>query len=258
MSKYRLALVSVVLVLLACGAMRGGAILEQTEEQTYTVGANPALSVRNTDGRIYVYGSEDNEIKVKIYKRAFTKERLEKIAAHISLEGDAMTIETSYPPAPKGLFEDRSGTVEYTILVPQNCVVSNLELSQGEISVQGLRGAGVDVCLTNGRMNVKNCFTPMRLTLGSGGIDVSFDWWENAAFALTAEIGKGDFGLRFPPTAAFQLDAATNNGHVRNYLQDDAEHADDVQEMRTAIGGGSDVQFKIRTNDGNVRIGKAY
>jgi hypothetical protein len=244
--------------LAACSSALAGGIVDDTTEERYTVGANPTLTVRNTDGRIYVYGSEDNVIEVKIYKRAFTKERLDKITPQISLEGDAMTITTSYPPVEQGLFADRSGTVEYTILVPQTCVVSKLELAQGEIQVQGLRGTGVDAHLTNGRLIVKNCFTPMRLALGSGGIDISFDWWEETGFVLDADIGKGDAGLRFPPTAAFQLDAVTLTGHVRNYLLEDAEHAEDTQHMQTPIGGGSDVRLNIRTNDGNIRIGKAY
>lgn len=248
----------VISLLLASSSARAGGIVDETTEETYRVGDRPSLTVRNTDGRIYVYGSEDNEIKVKVYKRAFTNERLAKIAAHVSLDGDAMTIDTSYPPAEKGLFADRSGTVEYTILVPQKCTIAKLELSQGEVHVWGLRGAGVDVHVTNGRMNIKNCFTPMRLALGSGGIDVEYDWWEAMPFTLNAAIGRGDLSLQFPPTAAFRLDAATQSGQVRNYLLSDAERGEDVQHLETTIGGGSDIQFTIRTNDGNVRIGKAY
>lgn len=245
-------------VVATCGSLRAGAILDDTTEETYAVGDHAKLTVRNTDGRVYVYGSEDNEITVKVYKRAFTKERLDQISAKIKLEGDTMTIDTYYPPAPEGLFADRSGTVEYTILVPQNCEVSKVELSQGEIQVEGLRGPGVDVHLTNGRINVKSCFTPMRLALGTGGIDIVYNWWEELPFRLDASVDKGDVKLHFPPTAALKVDAATGKGHVRNYLLEDAERGDDVQTLQTPIGDGSDVEFKLRTNDGNIAIVKAY
>lgn len=244
--------------LLTCGSLRAGAILDDTTEQTFRVGANPTLTIRNTDGRIFVYGSEENEITVKVYKRAFTKERLDKIAPKISLGGDAMTIDTYYPPIREGLFEDRSGTVEYTILVPQNCTVSHLELSQGEVQIEGLRGSGVDVHLTKGRINIRSCFSPMRISLGSGGIDVVYNWWEQGPFSLAAEVAKGDVKLHFPPTAALRLDAATQSGHVRNHLLDDAGGGNDVQTLQTPIGAGSEVEFKIRTNDGNIALEKAY
>lgn len=257
MSDFRRLFVVAVLASAACASSRAGGVVESTTEQTFTVGANPTLTVRNTDGRIYVYGAEDNAITVKTYKRAFTKERLDKIAEKISLNGDAMTIDTLYPPRPEGLFADRSGTVEYTILVPQNCVVSSLELSQGEIQVQGIREASVDLRLTNGRINLKNCFAPIRLTLGNGGVDISYDWWEPAAFTLNADVTKGDVNLKVPPKSGFQLDAAAQNGHVHNQLVE-SEDAEDPTQLNTAVGDGGDAVFKLQTHDGNVRISKAY
>ncbi len=156
------------------------------------------------------------------------------------------------------MLADRSGTVEYTILVPQNTTVSKVELSQGEIQVHGVRGAGIDLQLTRGQMTLVSCFSPMRISLGSGGIEVAYDWWEEMDFSLLANVDKGDITLNFPPTAALKIDAATQNGHIRNYLLPDAERGEDVQNLQKTLGGGSDVEFKVRTGDGNIRIGKPY
>lgn len=258
MIKLRAALVCSLFALGACGSVRAGAILEASSEEKFTVGANPTLTVRNTDGRIYVYGADDNEIFVKIHKRAFTQERLDQIAAKISLQGDAMTIDTYYPPVREGLFEDRSGTVEYTVLVPQNCTVTKAELSRGEIHIEGIRGPGVDAHLGNGWINIRSCFTPMRLSLGTGGVDIVYNWWEGLPFSLNADVGEGDVKLHLPPTAALRLDAATQSGHVRNQLLEESERGDDVQSLNTAIGEGSHVEFKLRTARGNIAITKAY
>ncbi|MFN2475605.1 MAG: DUF4097 family beta strand repeat-containing protein [Chthoniobacterales bacterium] len=252
------ALAACVFLAVICSGARAGGVEEETTEATYSVGPNPTLTVRNTDGRIFVYGSEPGEIKVKAYKRAFTKERLGQIKANVALAGDAMTIDTFYPPAPKGLLADRSGTVEYTILVPENCTISKVELSQGEIQVQGLRGPGVNLQLTRGRMSLKSCYTPMEISLGTGGIDVSYDWWEDLTFPLNANVGEGDITLLFPPTAALRVDAATKNGHVRNYLVPEEKRGDDVQNLETTLGGGSDVLFTVRTGNGNIKLGKPY
>src|SRR3712207_4795673 len=98
MSNSGRALLCLVLTVFACSSsVRAGAILEDATEHTYPVGANPTLTVRNTDGRILVYASEENEITVKVFKRAFSKERLAAIDAKITLEGDAMTIDAYYP-----------------------------------------------------------------------------------------------------------------------------------------------------------------
>lgn len=251
------ALLACIFLAAICNGVRAGGVEEETTETTYSVGANPTLTVRNTDGRIFVYGSEAGEIQVKAYKRAFTKERLAQIKANVSLEGDAMTIDTYYPPAPQGLLADRSGTVEYTILVPENCI-AKVELAQGEVQVHGLRGTGVDVKLTRGLINLKSCYAPMQLSLGTGGVDVSYDWWESLVFPLQADVGEGDITLQFPPTAALRIDAATQSGHVRNYLLPDEQHGEDVQKLETTLGGGSDVLFTVRTRKGNIKLGKPY
>ncbi len=84
--------------LAACQAADAGAILDDSTEQKFAVGNNPTLTVRNTDGRVYVYGADDNEITVKVYKRAFTKERLDKISAKISHRFCAGCFTGSLPP----------------------------------------------------------------------------------------------------------------------------------------------------------------
>lgn len=257
MSSCRRLFIVFVLAALPCGPADASAVVEETTEQSYWVGDNPSLTVRNTDGRIFVYGSEDYEIRVKAYKRTFTKERMEKIAVQVKQEGDAVTIDTIYAPPKEGILEDRSGTVEYTILVPQN-TATKVQLSQGEIQVHGLRGTPIDLQLVRGRMSLKSCFGPMQIALGSGGIDVSYDWWEERTFLLVANLEKGDVTLNFPVTAALRIDAATQSGHIRNHLLPDGERGDDVQNLQTTLGGGSDVEFKVRTGDGNIKIGKPY
>ncbi len=246
--------VSTAFALILSSSAQGGGVAEETTEQVYPIGANPTLTVRNLDGRVFVYGSEDHQISVKAYKRAFTKERLSQIEVKTSRVEDAISVETVLPPPAKGLLADRSGTVEYTVLVPQHTAV-NVELSQGEIQFEGLRGPSVNCRLTNGRISVRNCFGPAQITIGSGGIDVDYTWWEARTFAMSFDAGKGDVALLLPPAGALRLDAATRGGHIRNLL---VEGSEDVQQLNTAIRGGSEVEMKIRTGDGNIKIGKAY
>jgi hypothetical protein len=98
----------------------------------------------------------------------------------------------------------------------------------------------------------------MQISLGTGGVDVSYDWWEDLVFRLNATIGEGDVTLNFPPTAALRIDALTQNGHIRNYLVPDEQRGADVQNLQTTLGRGSDVLFTVGTGNGNIRLGKPY
>src|SRR6478735_1573207 len=109
-------------LLVVSGGIAAGAPLLEIVQKTFPLSPNTAISIRNTDGTIYIYGSEVPELKVYARKKAYSKERLDGIAINVSIDGDRASIDTAYPPKPDGLsLKDRSGTVDYVILVPETC-----------------------------------------------------------------------------------------------------------------------------------------
>ncbi|MFN2507506.1 MAG: DUF4097 domain-containing protein [Chthoniobacterales bacterium] len=234
-------------------------MVEAIIEETYPIGADATVWVRNGDGRIYVYGSDANEIKVTALKRAFTKERVDAIKVNVQVDGDSAAIDTIFPPLPQGsLLADRSGTVDYTILVPLSCTLSKIELSNGEIVIEGIRGPRIEATLGKGRVLFSSCFSAARLSVGNGGIDISYPWWEELAFSLDAQTGDGDLRVALPATAALRLEAATATGHIRNRLAEKSKESGDERRLITTIGGPSATEFKLRSTSGNIRIDKAY
>lgn len=244
----------VFLVLLAGHA--AGAILEDTTEQVYDLGPTASLSIRNTDGRIYIYGSDTPQLRVKAVRRAFTKERLEGIKVDVAITGDSAAIETIYPPSPLGsLLADRSGTVDYTILLPQTCSLSKVELENGEVIIEGILGASIDARLANGLMYLHNCFSAARVSLGQGGLDVLYGWWDARVFSVSAEVGNGDLRVGLPADAALHLDAATASGNITNRFAEDQNNGD-ARSLQTRIGGDGSAEFRLRTTNGNIKIEK--
>src|SRR5882757_9315300 len=92
--------------------------LEEIVEQKYDVEANATLSVANTDGSIRIYGTETPQISIQAIKKAYAPERLEKIVVEMKATRNGVAITTSFPPR-KNALSDRSGTVDYIIVVPQ-------------------------------------------------------------------------------------------------------------------------------------------
>ena len=236
-----------------------GAIVEDTIDRVYDLNGATAVSIRNTDGRIHVYGSDTAQLRIKAVRRAFTKERLEAIKVEVAIKGDTAAIETIYPPAPPpgSILADRSGTVDYTILVPDTCALSKVELANGEVVIEGMRGTAIDARLGNGLIYLSNCFSATRASLGQGGLEVLYGWWEALAFTLSAEVGKGDLRLALPVEASLHLDAATTEGHIRNNFATE-ETLGDARTLDTKIGGDGSTTFRLRTTRGNIRIGKTY
>src|SRR4051812_15014582 len=91
--------------------------LEETIEQRSEVDPNAQLSVQNIDGSIRVYAWEKPVISIEATKRAYNQERLQGIVVDVKASRSSVAITTVFPSR-KNALSDRSGVVDYIILVP--------------------------------------------------------------------------------------------------------------------------------------------
>lgn len=252
-----LLIISAIPVLLAgCGFDGGDRTLEDVVEQTYKVDPTVNLSLSNADGSIRIYGADVAEIKLQAIKKAYSAERLGKISVHVSVQPGAVSIETNYPPKKTWGLGDRSGTVDYILVVPQTCKISKLELATGEMLIGGMRGEIVNAHLVNGRLYAHNCFGNVHLTAINGGIDIFYDWWEEQKFAINAEIENGGVRAFIPSEASFHLIAETKEGRISNdFAEKEQRHAGDSK-IDMLIGAAPEAEVKLRARDGNIKIGE--
>ncbi len=253
--------------LLLAHTSASAAIVDVNIEETYDVPEKVNLTIRNTDGRIYVYGSDDRQIKIKALKRAFSEERANAIEVRVAVNGDTATIDTIYPPpSEEGLLADRSGTVDYTILVPQYCTLSQVILANGEILIEGVRGAQINAKVENGKLILRNNFALTQASVGKGSIDLFYGWWEEyLPFSVTANAASGDIRLALAAKAVLHLDAAAPNGHINNQFPPpdpgaEPDH-DEVKTLTTALGEGAEnvwTNMTLRAESGNIRIIHSY
>src|SRR6478735_2306663 len=101
--------------------------LEEIVEQKFDVDADATLSVENIDGSIRVYGADKPVILIMAIKKAYTPERLQGIVVDTKATQKSVAITTTIPPR-KNPLSDRSGTVDYIIVVPQRARVTRLNL----------------------------------------------------------------------------------------------------------------------------------
>ncbi len=235
-----------------------GAILEDVFRQGYDVSATAKISIRNTDGRIFIYGGDQPRLEIHALRRAFTKERLDAIKVNVAIEGERVAIDTVYPPLPQGSrLADRSGTVDYTLIVPQHATLSEVTLANGEVMIDGMRGAGLEAKLDRGVLSLRDCFSHARVRLGEGKLNVFFGWWERLAFSLSAEVNRGDLRLGLPWGAALRLDALAEQGRVINRIAPEPSEREPSRLQRT-LGDGGEVEFTLRATNGDVWIDRAF
>jgi DUF4097 and DUF4098 domain-containing protein YvlB len=231
--------------------------LEEMIDHRYPIEPTATLSVTNRDGSIRVYGagSETRSVRVEAIKKAYSPERLKAISIQISAGPNSISIETIYPADSDAGFSDRSGTVDYVIVVPHTIRISKLELTNGEVQLDGMSSDEARAQLGNGRLFAHNCFGNLNLSLKTGNLAIVYEWWEEREFSIHATIQDGNAFAYIPTEAAFHLIAHTATGKIANdFAEKEQRRTEPINKVDMLVGGGGKTTFQFETQDGNVKI----
>lgn len=240
---------------LVASSLPAGAVLEDVVERRFPLDPSGTVSLRAIDGTVEIYGTDSREVKIVATKKAFSLERLNAIAIRVDARPDAVNIETTPPPGPRHHFSDRSGTVEYTINVPQTARIARVELSNGELVIDGMRGASIAANLGSGQLVTHNCFCDQTIHVNQGGLNVFFDWMEERPIAIEAVIENGNALARIPTDATFQLHAVAKRGHVSSdFSPMETRKRGDASEIDEVIGGAPAAKLSFHASEGNIHI----
>ena len=252
-------LAALMILLNGCGSA-DKTVLQEFSEKVYNVGPDANISVRNQDGAILVYGSDLNEVRVQLLKKAYSQERLNQIAIDVTTKPNAVSVTAKVPSRRKWAFWDRSGTVDCTIVVPATARISALDLNAGEVPVDGMQGGEVHARLGDGRIFTRNCFTNLDLTMNRGTLALGYDWWEEEKFSAQINIGQGNAWVFLPTDATFHLLARAARGKIANDFNNSpltANSSSRGMNIDQIINGGGPATIQIQVDKGDVKIGEA-
>jgi len=234
-------------------------VLEQTFDRTYSVEPTTRVHIVNGDGSIRLYGAAATELRVEAIKRAYGQERLDKIDIKVSVQPGVVLITTDFPPKPKWALSDRSGTVDYVIVVPETAKLEQVELATGEMLIEGMRSEQAQIRLGTGRMFLHNCFGNVHADIQTGPLALIYEWWEPATFSVQASVVSGGVWAAIPGDASFRLTGRTPTGKiVSDFATPEQRSGHDVRRIDHVIGSNPAATFAIDVGDGNIRIFKAY
>ena len=232
--------------------------LEEISDRHYPIDPTTgSISIRNRDGSIRIYGAggDVREVRVETVKKAYTPERLKAISVQVTSQKNSISIETVYPPDSANKLSDRSGTVDYVIVVPQSIKIEKLELSNGEVLIEEMRSREGHAELGTGRLFVHNCFGNLDIHIQTGNVALVYEWWEDQNFSIHAEVDDGNSFAYLPEEAVFHLLARTATGKIANDFEEkEQRRAESSNQIDLLVGGADKPKIEIETRDGNIRI----
>src|SRR5437588_6006906 len=231
-------------------------VMGEIVEEKYPCEANATLNIRNTDGSVRIYAGDVAQISIQAIKKAYTSERLKKIVVDVKATPTSVAIETIIPPRKNGFsLSDRSGTVEYVIIVPQTTKITQLQLANSEVLVEGLRGGSANVHLVNGWLGAHNCFGDLNLSVANGRLDVAYDWWDPQKFSVKASSQNASIRAILPSDASATIAARAPTGWIVNGFEaTDAGPVERAHTLNFAIGTEAEAAFEMKAEDGNIRV----
>jgi putative adhesin len=237
---------------LVASGLRAEPPLQAQTEDFYPLPLDGAITLENSGGSFHVFSWYEPRVRLVAVRNAYTKRRLEQIRVEKKLGPRSLAVATVIPPV-SGFFADRSGTVDYTITVPETAHLK-LKLGAGEITLEGLRGGRAEIELTNGRVVARNCFANVRAHSTNGVLEVIYEWWENLPAAFDFAVRHGRIGAQLPFDARFQVDAQTANGRIGNGFSLQPTTHEPGQSLQGRTAPQAPVSMKLRTGAGNISI----
>jgi DUF4097 and DUF4098 domain-containing protein YvlB len=189
-----------------------------TEEfhHTYPLGAGGRVELDNINGAVHITAWDKDEVKVDAVKYANTKERMDQAEIEVESGSSYVSIRTRYHDHENTWNSDgwnNPASVEYTLTVPRNARLDEIQLINGPLDIHGVAGEVRASCI-NGRMTVQGLQGRVKLDSVNSRMDVQFDKLSNSPIELSSV--NGGIELTLPSDAKAEVEASTVSGSIED------------------------------------------
>ena len=218
--------------------------------QTYPLAANGAVRLENINGAVHISAWDQNQVKVDAVKRAENQQELKDAEIRVDASPNAISISTHYPQRDSNWNHGNhsSASVEYTLTVPRNARLEEVQLINGALDVTGVLGEVHAECI-NGMLRASGLAGKAKLSTVNGMLEAKFDRMPADSIDLNSVNGRMD--LTLPSDAKATLEATTVHGGIENEFGLRSSHHFVGHDMKGQLGGGG---THIRLNNVNGAI----
>jgi len=220
---------------------------EEFFDQTYAVSSTAAVSLENVNGDVSIEVWDRDEVWVKAVKRASSPELLSKLQIDVAATDDSVRIDTDY----QRTNDHGHRSVEYTLMVPRQARIEDVELVNGDLSISGVEG-GVEADCVNGGMEVRDVGGTIHLESVNGSIECSTGSHLGNSVSLSAVNGTIDLHLASGTSA--HITAETVNGRLSNDLGFEVRKGKYVGASMSGTIGGGGPTVELETVNGAIAV----
>ncbi len=233
---------------------------ELTEEfhQTYPLTGEGRVSLQNINGGVRVSAWDRNEVKVDAVKHAYTQERLQEAKIKVDSGAAYLRIETEYPEynwSDDGTRHENPASVEYTLTVPRNARLEDVELINGALTVEGVSGP-VRASSINGRVRASGLAGAVNLSVVNGTLEATLDRLNDAGTVTLSSV-NGPLVVTLPSDSNATVRANTLHGPINNDFNLPVREGEYIgRDLEGRLGQGS-ARVRLSNVNGSITIHRA-
>ncbi len=206
--------------------------------QTYPLAAAGRISVHNVNGAVHVAAWDRNEVKVDAVKHGRDDYALKEAKIVIDAQAASIDIRTKYP---ENCHDCHPAAVEYTLTVPRQAVLDEINTVNGRVTIEGVTGS-VTAKSVNGSVVVRGAGSDSELSSVNGGLEL--DLPQMAGKRVSMHTVNGPITVGLPANVGAHLVASTVHGSINSDF--------DLPVRRVGHGPGGSVDSTI--GNGGVEV----
>lgn len=201
-------------------AGQGREELQEEFHRTYPLAAGGRVSLENVQGAVRIAAWDRNEVRVDAVKRAYTAQRLAEAEIRVEATADAVRIKTKYQSdrmswnSDEPQRQNNPASVEYTITVPRGAQLERINLVNGALDIDGVKG-DVNANSVNGQLRARGLAGRARLSVVNGRLEAAFDRIDETKTIELSSV-NGQLSLTIPSDTHAELRASTVHGGIAN------------------------------------------
>jgi len=229
-------------------AFSRGSLTEQFQ-QTYTVNPHARISLNNINGDVEIIATDGNQVKIDAIKSADSQKKLDEAKINVDATSDSITIETKYPHRWNN---NDPASIDYKISVPRDAELDGIDLVNGKLTLNGVRG-DVSASCVNGTLMASGLAGEAKLSTVNGKLEATFDQVDNTNRISMSSV-NGSIVLSVPNNVDASFEANTLSGRISNDFGFSEEREGFVGHDLSGTLGKGTTRIKLSNVNGSISI----
>lgn len=236
------------LVVFAAAIPAAAASYHDEFHKTYPASSNVVVSLSNLNGNVHITAWDQNQVQLDAVKTANSEEKLKEAEIRVDASDSRIHIETHYPERRNN---NNPASVEYTLHVPRNARLDKIELVNGGLEIDGVKG-DVRGSSVNGAVSGRGLNGDVELSTVNGMASADLaNMLSSHRVKLSSVNGRVE--LAMPKNADAHLSANTISGSISSDFDLPIHKGFVGSNLDTTLGSGA-THVELSNVNGSIKI----